>query len=564
MADTAVMVEQTSPMQLLRQAGVLVAIAASVALGVYVVLWARTPNFQVLFTDLGERDVAEVMDTLQSSQIPYRINHANGAVLVASDAVHDARLKLAAVGLPSSSGMGFELLQQDQGFGTSQFIEQARYQRAVEGELARTIGSIRNVRSARVHLAMPRQTVFAREQKSPSASVLVDLYAGRMLENGHVASIVHLVAASVPNLPPESVTVVDQRGNLLSEAGSGDDLAQTAKRFEYTRTLEQSYIDRIENILGPIVGFDGVRAEVTADIDFTAQEQTRESWNPDLPAIRSEQTMEEEGSGAMMGGVPGALSNQPPTEASAPESTAQGEGVELAEGAAPGAAAPAAPQNRRSQSTRNYELDRTISHTRPSVGTIRRLSVAVVVRNPATSDAEAEAADTAVEAEAAPKGFAPEELNRLESLVKEAIGFDAARGDTVNVINTDFVAPPAAEPLPELPIWQQPWVFDAGKQALGGLFVLFLVFGVLRPVFRQLMAKPEPTPAMLAAAGEGDPALAGGATGSLGLPAPEGAGGMQALMGPGELNDNIEQVKTYVAQEPKVAAQVVKNWVGDE
>ncbi|MEX2482280.1 MAG: flagellar basal-body MS-ring/collar protein FliF [Gammaproteobacteria bacterium] len=572
MAEALALNSQASAMLLLRQAGVLVALAASVALGLYVVLWARAPDYTVLYTDLAERDLAQVVDALQSNQIPYRMDPRGGAILVAADKVHDARLRLAAAGLPRSASMGFELLETETGFGTSQFLEQARYQRAIEGELSRSIGHINNVRAARVHLAVPKQTAFSRTRRDPTASVIVDLYNGRRLEAHQVGAIVHMVSASVPGLSPERVAVIDQQGSLLTDGrGGNDELAVSVKRFEHTRRLEQSYIERIEAIVMPLVGPDGVRAQVTADIDYTATEQTRESFNPDPPAVRSESLLEEERRGSGPGGIPGALSNEPPVAATAPETLA-----EAAPGAAEDDEQTAAsrdnqPGNRRSQTTRNYELDRTISHTRPAVGTVRRLSVAVVVRNPAAApeaSTTTPAAGDAAISTAAP-GLDAAELERIERLVKEAVGFDAERGDSVSVTSADFHAPPAPEPLPATPLWERPWIWSVGKQVLGGLFALFVLFGVIRPAVKSLMARPAGS---LAAAHDGARAgevLSGGGQRQLGGDGeraallPGQAGSTQPLLASSEVDPNIDQVKQFVAQDPKIAAQVIKGWVSD-
>lgn len=574
MAEATIYVQQNSPMALLRQGGVLVGIAAAVALGVYVVMWSRTPHYTMLYSDLSDRDLTQIVEALKSSQTPYRIEPGSGAVLVDANKADDARLQLAAAGLPKGNSRGFEMLTDEQGFGTSQFMEKARYQHAMEGELSRSIARIDNVRGARVHLALPTESVFSRIKREPSASVIVDLFGGRGLEPAQVAAITHLVSASVPNLPAARVTLVDSRGNLLTEEKSDEGMALTSRRFDYSRKLEQSYADRIEVILTPFVGPDGVRAEVTADLDFTASEQTRETFNPDLPSVRSERTLEEERVGGGTGGVPGALSNAPPSDATAPEVA-----VPPAPGAAPGAARAAAPANanqtkaampstKRNQTTRNYELDRTISHTKPSLGTIRRLSVAVVLRLPAPVAPVAPAAADAATPEEGSKAVvpavlavaAPVDVERMTQLVKDAIGFDATRGDVVSVTTTAFVEPPTPEPLPEVPMWERPWMWDVGKQVAGGLFVLVLFFGLLRPAVKSLMAKP--TAATLAAGG--------GTSGGLALAAP-GGGALPALGGPAtaalnmpaSMHDNLEQVKQIVAQDPRVAAQVVKEWLGD-
>lgn len=581
MAETTVFVEQTSPAAILRQLVVMLGIAASVALGVYVVMWSREPNFAMLYSDLSDRDLSQVADALKSTGIPYRIDAGGGAIMVDSAQLDDARLKLAAAGLPKGGERGFELLEQGESFGASQFLERARYQHAIEGELSRSIARIDNVRAARVHLAMPQESVFARHRKAPSASVIVDLFPGRMLEAEQVSAITHLVAASVPNLPASRVTIVDSRGNLLVTENADREMAVTSERFDHTRRLEQAYVARIEEILAPFVGPDGVRAQVNADLDFTLSEQTRESFNPDLPAVRSERTMEEERTGNGPGGVPGALSNAPPAEAAAPEEAAPEDAA--ADGAAPAGAAAnettQTPTSKRKQATRNYELDRTISHTRPSPGAIRRLSVAVVVRNPlppaapVPADGAAPPEGEAAAAPAAPTEpveFTPEEIARMTQLVKETIGYDEARGDTVSVTAANFMAPPMPAAMPEPPIWEQPWVWNVARQAAGGLFALILLFGVLRPTIKSMLAKPTVATTAGAAAGAaeggGQPALPGAASADgaqLALPPGLSAEPSQPLLPGGAPHENLDQVRSIVAQDPRVAAQVIKGWVGD-
>ena len=580
MAEATVFVEQNSPMALLRQAGVLVGIAAAVALGGWVVMWSRTPHYSMLYSDLSDRDLTQVADALKSSQIPYRIDPDSGALMVESTKADDARMQLAAAGLPKGSARGFELMEQEPSFGTSQFMEKARYQHAIEGELSRSIARIDNVRAARVHLALPAESVFARAKREPSASVIVDLYGGRRLEPAQVSAIAHLVSASVPNLPSSRVTVIDSRGNLLTDAKRDEQMAVTNQRFEYTRKLEQSYVERVQAILEPFVGPDGVRAEVAADLDFTATEQTRESFNPDLPAVRSERLLEEERIGAGPGGVPGALSNSPPEQAAAPEQATAPQDPAVAGEA--GAAAPAGaktqaappPASKRSQTTRNYEIDRTISHTRQSVGTLRKLSVAVVLRKPqpvvpAAVPAAPGQPAAAAPAPAAPVEFTADELARMTQLVKDAVGFDAARGDTVTVSPTTFVGPAAPEPLPPLPIWEQPWAWDVGKQVLGGLFVLLLFFGLLRPAVKSLVAKPKAALPELPVAADAQQEQQ--------LALPPGAGSVStvaetpALPNPAQkdlgaglpLHEDLDQLKAIVTEQPLIAAQVIKGWVGD-
>jgi len=567
MAEATIYVQQNSPMALLRQAGVLVGIAAAVALGVYVVMWSRTPHFTMLYSDLSDRDLTQIVEILKAGQMAYRVEPGAGSVLVDANKADEARLQLAAAGLPKGNSRGFETLNEEQAFGTSQFMEKARYQHAIEGELSRSIGRIDNVRGARVHLALPAESVFSRVKREPSASVIVDLFGSRPLDPTQVAAIQHLVSASVPSLPSSRVTVIDSRGNLLTDQQRDEGMALTTRRFDYTQKLEQTYADRIQAILTPFVGPDGVRAQVTADLDFTSTEQTRESFNPDLPAMRSERSLEEERIGGGPGGVPGALSNSPPGEASAPEqATPPATGAQPGATPAPGAPAQAeaktvTPTTKRNETTRNYEVDRTISHTRHQLGTIQRLSVAVVLRLPTPPPADPN--KTADEKAAAPAAEpAPVDVARMTQLVKDAIGYDATRGDIVSVTTTTFVDPALPEPLPPLPIWQQPWMWDVGKQVAGGLFVLILFFGLLRPAVKSLMAKPTVASAPGSAdTAAGNPALPGpGGEAMAALPAPK----RDDLQTPGALHENIEQLQQFVSQDPRVAAQVIKEWVGSE
>jgi flagellar M-ring protein FliF len=525
----------------MRQLWFMIAIAASVAVGVSLVLWMQTPNYSLLYGNLSQKDAGQVVDALQKSNIPFKVDEGSGAVMVASSQLHQARLELANQGLPAGTGMGFEILQQEQGFGTSQFIETARFQRALEGELARTIGTMRNVEAARVHLALPKRSVFVRERDNPTASIMVSLFSGRSLDEGQVASIVHLVSSSVPHLNPEAVTVVDQRGNLLTRPQDREGSAPGSGQFAHTRQLEQSYVQRIESLLSPMVGAGGVRAQVTADLDFTVTERTQESYNPEITALRSEQLIEERmGRGGLAQGIPGALSNQPPAGGVAPEEVGNAAGVQAeANGAVDG--------NSSRRSTRNFELDKTISHTRLASGSIRRLSVAVVL-------------DDRPGAGGSREPWAEEELERFTSLVREAVGFNAERGDSVNVINASFQQPEAFEPLPEPGLLEQPWVWDAARWAAGAIGLLILVFAVLRPALTQLAqagtrsAAMTPVPAAAGAGGVGEDQL------SL-------SGGGQAarqLKGPNDYQGNLTMAQGVVNEDPKRVAQVVKNWVNED
>jgi flagellar M-ring protein FliF len=525
----------------LRQVGLLVGLAASVAIGVAVVMWARDPSYSVLFAGLADRDAAAVMQALEQSAIEYKLDHRTGTLMVPARQVHDARIRLATQGLPKTTGTGFELLEGDQGLGTSRLIETARYHRAIEGELARSIMSLSSVQSARVHLAIPKDSVFIRNRTKPSASVLVDLYSGRSLSEEQVAGIVHLVASSVPDLETEQVTVVDQKGRLLTGGRSDTaELGLRSDRLRYAQRLEEMYTQRIQDILAPIVGLSGVRAQVTADIDFNVVETTSEVYTPDPTSVRSEQIDENQRRADAVGGVPGALTNQPPEGGV----IAEGEGV-LADGTTP------TPLSSSRRVTRNYELDRTISHTRVAPGTIRRLSVAVVVDH------------RLVEGELQP--LPEEELQRINTLVREAVGFSAERGDSVNVLNVSFKAEEAAEQAVEAqaaPIWKEPFVWDIGRQVLGALGVLFLILFVLRPVLKSLAERGKGAPAMAQVAfppgtvppglpqGEDRLSLSGGQPAALAAP---GVGG--------SYEDQLGAARKMVGEDPKRVAQVVKTWV---
>ena len=527
-----------------KQVGLMLGLAASVALGIAVVLWSQTPDYRLLYAGVDGRDAQRMIEVLDASGIPYRLDADSGALMVAANRINDARLKLAGENLAPTQGQGFEILDKDNGFGSSTFMQSVRYRRAQEGELARTIMSITAVQSARVHLAIPKDSAFVRNRRKPSASVMVKLAPGRRLTPEQITSIVNLVAASVPNLTAEEVTLVDDKGRLLSSGDRDRDLMLTASQFDYTRKVEQTYAERIENLLGPLVGLHAVRATVNADIDFTVTELTQERFNPDLPAMRSEQQFEESSSGGLIeGGIPGALSNTPPGPAAAPEQAVN------AEGANGENLKPEPPKRSVKRTTRNYELDKTISHTRRAPGTIRKLSVAVVLDVPTTTDEEGNVI---------PKPYSPEELQRFTELVREAVGFNALRGDSVKVINAPFtpVEPPE---VPEEAIWEKPWFGSVVRQVLAALLVLVLLFGVLRPVMRSLARPPV---RYVTETGEEIPEDQLSLSHD-GKAAAEGEGSIGRLPKPSSYEDNLNMAKQLASQEPKRVAMVVKGWLED-
>lgn len=452
-----------------RQIFVVSGVALSIAIGVAVVLWSQSSDYSVLFNNLPDKEMGEVLDTLTKLNVPHKVDARSGGLQVPSDRVHEVRLKLAAQNLPRDGSQGFELLDQERGFGTSQMMETARYHRALEGEIARTIASLQNVKTARVHLAFPKETVFIRDKKKPSASVVVHLNPGRELDKEQVDAIVNLVASSVPQLETDQVTVVDQDGHLLNSKERSSDLSLTARQFDYKKHVEEHLIGRINNILSPIVGGDALRAQVSADIDFNVTERTQEMYNPETPAVRSEQTSEEQNKGpGGTQGVPGALTNQPPAAGTAPEVATGGQGAGQA----------GEKSNVSRSATRNFELDRTVSHTRVGLGGLRRVSVAVVVDNRKTSQG-----DNSVVS----RPYSEEELARFTELVKEAVGFDATRNDRVTVTNAAF-REELEEVEPVLPLYEQAWFQPVLRYALAAIALLVIVFGFLRPMLK-LMVK---------------------------------------------------------------------------
>jgi len=519
---------------LVRQAGLLLGLAASIALGGAVMLWSQRPVYTVLYSNATGMDSMQMARTLDQAGIAYRLDPDSGTLQVESGKVYQAKLKLAAENLVNPQGQGFELINKDQGFGASAFIQTARYQRAREVELARTIMSISSVQSARVHLALPKESAFVRKRRQPSASVMVKLNSGRKLQSGQITAITNLVSASIPNMQSSDVTLVDDKGNLLSSSEKDEALMLSNTQFEYTKKVEQAYIARVENILSPLVGLNGVRAQVNADIDFTRSESTSEVYNPDLPALRSEQRMEEKSVGNVLeGGIPGALSNSPPAAATAPEQV----------GAATQTAATIQPSRSRSRATRNYELDKTISHQKRVPGTIRKLSVAVVLNIKQAIDEKGNAT---------PQPYTPEELARYTTLVKQAIGFSVLRGDSVNVVNAAFLLPEVLV-LEDEPLWDKPWFWSVVKQILGVVAVLLLLFGVLRPAMRSLSRVPN----VVASGAEGD------ALGEDQLTLSDGSGGGGRLPKPTTYVDNLNMAKELAGQEPKRVAQVVRGWLED-
>ena len=538
-----------------RQMLLLVAIAAAVALGVAVVLWSRGPNYGLLYAGLDQKDAAAVAQELQAGNTPFQLSADGSSIMAPAADLAGLRLKLASKGLPRGSATSSVMPASDSPFGMSDLAERTRYQQMLESDLSATIGGLQSVRAARVHLAMAKPSAFIRDNREASASVLVTLYPGRQLDAGQVAAIVHLVASSVPGLDAREVSVVDQQGQLLttdpsSPAAVGDDRLRMATRIENT------YAQRIEELLTPLVGPGRVRAQVYADLDFSQSEKATETYGHDHPALRSEQTSSERrGGGAAGGGIPGALSNQPPSLVAQP--TAANPDAGKANPSAAASSATVASGDVSSSATRNFELDRTISHISDPAGRLARLTVAVVLDNTLADKGPATAGSAAG---AAPAGvpFTAQELERLTELTKNAVGFDAARGDSVSVVNQPFQRPVAPEALPEPPLWERPGAMDLIKQGIGVLIALLVAFGLLRPLLRGVTrgtsnakALPAPRPQISVRVADepeadGQPARLAGATPAL------------------EYEQRIGQARRLVGENSRQVAQVVRNWVSED
>lgn len=522
------------------------AAAALVAVIVAVAMWSSEPKYKVLFSNLDDRDGGAIVTALGTMNVPYRYNENGTALLVPADRVYDARLQLASQGLPRGGSVGFELMDNAR-FGASQFAEQINYQRGLEGELARSIEAMHTVQHARVHLAMPRQSLFVRERQAPTASVLLNLYPGRSLSDAQVSAISWLVASSVPELTAESVSIVDQNGRLLSSP-LGEGRGMDADQLRFVREIEQRTVERILTILNPLVGPGNVHAQATADVDFSRREETSEVYRPNQEpgqaAVRSQQTSDstQRGVGPAQG-VPGALSNQAPANAQAPianppqqqpprpgqppQANAQQQQQQQQQ---TGTQTPATNLNERRDATTNYEVDRTISHIKQPTGNLKRMSVAVVVNYVRDKDGELQA-------------LPPEELNKLTNLVREAMGYSEGRGDSLNLVNSQFNDGP-----PPLPMWRDPEMISLFKTILfwliGGVLALWLYRKVRRSVTEYLYPPVDPEQAEAERA--------------------EAAREAQDLARAKETDryqDNLERARTMANKDPRAVAMVLRTWM---
>lgn len=535
----------------LKPLATLIGIAAAVAAGVGIVLWSKEPTYGLLYGNLGQQDAAQIAQALDTNGIPYKLE-GSGTITVPADRIHDARLKLAGQGLPEGDG-GFAVMSKEPGFGVSQFMEGARYQHALETELARTITNMQAVEGARVHLALPRQSAFVRDRRKPSASVFLQMKPGRRLESEQVTAIVNLVASSIPELESQQVTVVDQQGRLLSSPDTNSEVAEREKQMEIARELEERYTQRVEQLLSPLIGSGRVRAQVVADVEMSTTEEAREQYRPESQIIRSEQTAEEtsrNGANATQG-VPGALTNQPPQPgvalppgASATPTTVRAAAVDPANPNAGATGAP--PDNTSKQATRNYEIDRTVAYTKLPAGRLKRLTVAVLVDNLKATAEDGTVTETPL---------TPEQLENMTRLVKDAVGFSEARGDSVNVVNASFRGETKPEDVAadKIPLWEQPLMRDIAKLLVGLIALLVLVLSVLRPLVRGLLGSPRPMQQIAQVPMQG--AM---------LPAAAAAATADGASAPLDYDGQIAAARSLVTQDPARVAQVVKTWVGND
>ena len=525
------------------------AIAGVVAIVAALWLWTSAPEYKVLFSNYTDKDGGAITASLDQMGVKYKFSDSGSAILVPADRIHDLRLKLAQQGLPRAGNVGFELLE-NQKLGTSQFVEQVNYQRSLEGELANSIQSLAAVSSARVHLALPKPSVFVRDQQKPTASVLLNLQPGRALDQAQVSAIVHLVASSIPELTPANVTVVDQNGTLLSDNANKNGKQLDPNQLKYVEALQQNIVKQVESIIAPLVGQNNVRAEATAEVDFAQTDTAAEMYKPNSPpepqAIRSQQTSEQTGPGSTNpSGIPGALSNQPPGVATAP-----------LEGGAQPAQAQATTGPSRKDSTTNYEVDKTIRYEQKPMGGIKRLTVGVVVNYRRSVDPKT--------GKVVVKPLTAAEVAQINELVKQAMGYSQARGDTLNVTNAPFDG--VDKPDEQAPEWYKdpanlPLAKDIARYVFIALVLAFLWFRFVRPLLKPAIKKfdeavaipPEPEPE------EPEPEPE---------PDPEEEARVQREVEEQQkvqvYKSNLEMAKDMAKNDPRIVANVIKEWLGTE
>jgi flagellar M-ring protein FliF len=539
LVEPARFVDRMAAMPMRSKLSAALGVAALAGVVLAMSLWSSKGDFKVLYANLSDKDGGAVIAQLSQMNVPYRMSEGGAAIMVPAAQVHDLRLRLATAGLPKGSVSGYELMDSAR-FGQTQFQERLTAQRGLEGELTRSITSLAAVANARVHLALPNQNGFFREQQKPSASVLLTLHPGRTLDRAQVAGIVHLVSSSVPELDPKAVSVLDQTGELLTASSDGSPSAGLdAQQLQYVNQIETGYSKRIFDLLEPIVGRDNLRATVTADVDFSQTEATSEEFKPNQGtqaqvSIRSQQVSEQNGStGATPSGVPGAASNQPPVAATAPL-TGASQPLQAAQGGGTGSSG-------RRDATTNYEVDKTVRVTRNATGNVRRLNAAVVVNNRSVTDAKGKTTTVPL---------SNDEIEKLSTLVRESIGFNKDRGDSVKVINAPFKIEPVVNV--DVPLWKQPETIDLLRSlavpAGLALVALLVFFGLLRPALKAALAPstvkpPAPGAALTAVVDDRNELPA--------LPAPK-------------RSEHLEGARALAKENPAAVASIVRGWVNGE
>jgi len=533
-----------SGVDMLRQVTIIIALAICLAIAIAIIIWARQPDMRPL-GQYPTEELVQTLDFLDAQKIEYELE--GNTIMVAETDYQTIKLQMARDGFTQAPSSGTDILMQDMGFGVSQRLERERLKHSREQQLARTIEELQDINRAKVLLAIPKENVFARREKKPSATVVITLKRGRTLGGEEVDSIVDIVASAVQGLEPARVTVTDQNGRLLN-SGSQDSLAaRSRKEYEIERKREQEYLEKIDSILIPVVGLGKYTAQVDLTMDFSAVEETQKRYNPDLPAVRSETTFEESNIGGITAGIPGALSNQPPVNSNIPEIAggANGQG--------------SSPSRSQKEATRNYELDTTISHKRQQTGVIRRISVSVAVDYLPKADEEGNMT-------MAPRS--QEELMNIRRLLQGGVGFDMQRGDALEVVTVPFVREDIIEQA-DLPLWEQDWFMKTIRLALGALVIIVLILAVVRPMLKRLI-DPDDTledfdeDALTTGVDLGDStldmlnnefdssAVGFSSDGTLQLPDLHGD------------EDLLKAVRALVANEPELSSQVVKAWLTED
>nr|WP_249319327.1 flagellar basal-body MS-ring/collar protein FliF [Pseudoalteromonas sp. BDTF-M6] len=535
-----------SGVDMLRQATLIIALAICLAIAIFIIIWARQPEMRPL-GKMPTEELIQTLDFLDAQKIDYELN--GNVIMVPEDAYQDIKLSMTREGLTQGPSSGTDILMQDMGFGVSQRLERERLKHSREQQLARTIEELNKVSRAKVLLAVPKENVFARVEKKPSATVVLTLQRGRTLNSEEIDSVVDIVASAVQGLSPERVTVTDQNGRLLNSGSQNSLSARSRKEYEIERQREQEYLEKIDSIMIPVVGLGNYTAQVDLVMDFSAVEETQKRYNPDLPAVRSETTLEENNIGGLAVGIPGALSNQPPVNSAIPEDATETQSTTQSN----------APSRSHKEATRNYELDTTISHKRQQSGVIRRISVSVAVDYSQAANAEGQAT-------AAPR--TEQELNNIRRLLQGGVGFDLQRGDALEVVSMPFVREDLGAAA-ELPLWEQDWFRELVRVILAALVIIVLIIAVVRPMLKRLIY-PDDTleaydeEALTSGVDIGDSTLEmlnnDFDSASVGF-SPDGTLQLPDLHGDEDL---LKAVRALVANEPELSSQVVKAWLNDD